>query len=164
MLKSDFAATDIQVQQQPDTKARTMFARPRSDGSPATGLYQSVQVDTGVASATPHQLVSMLFEGFIGACSQARGAIQAGNVGLKGRAIGRAVRIIEEGLRAGLNLREGGQLASDLNDLYAYIGLRLTHANLRNDEAAVAECQRLVQPLLDAWKAIAVQNDAAPAH
>lgn len=141
-----------------------MFARPRSDGSPATGLYQSVQVDTSVASATPHQLVTMLFEGFISACSQARGAMQAGNVALKGRAIGRAVRIIEEGLRAGLNLREGGQLAGDLNDLYGYISLRLTHANLHNDEAAVAECQRLVQPLLDAWKAISGQTEAAPAH
>lgn len=141
-----------------------MFARPRSDGSTATGLYQSVQVDTGVASATPHQLVAMLFEGFIGACSQARGAMQAGNVALKGRAISRAVRIIEEGLRAGLNLREGGQLAGDLNDLYGYISLRLTHANLHNDEVAVAECQRLVQPLLDAWKAIAGHTEAASPH
>lgn len=141
-----------------------MFARPRSDGSLATGLYQSVQVDTGVASATPHQLVTMLFEGFVGACSQARGAIQAGNVAAKGHAIGRAARIIEEGLRAGLNLREGGKLASDLNDLYGYVSLRLTHANLHNDEAAVAECQRLVQPLLDAWKAIAPPSNAAPAH
>lgn len=141
-----------------------MFARPRSDGSLATGLYHSVQVDTGVATATPHQLVTMLFEGFITACSQARGAIQAGNVAAKGRAIGRAARIVEEGLRSGLNLRDGGKLASDLNDLYGYVSLRLTHANLHNDEAAVAECQKLVQPLLDAWRAIAPPTQAAPAH
>ena len=103
-------------------------------------------------------------EGFIAACSQARGAILAGHVANKGRAIGRAARIVEEGLRAGLNLREGGKLANDLHELYGYICLRLTHANLHNDEAAVAECQRLVQPLLDAWKAIAPQNESTPAH
>lgn len=164
MLKSGLLAADIQVQPQPATKARPMFARPRSDASLGTGLYQSVQVDTGVASATPHQLVTMLFEGFIAACSQARGAILAGHVANKGRAIGRAARIVEEGLRAGLNLREGGKLANDLHELYGYICLRLTHANLHNDEAAVAECQRLVQPLLDAWKAIAPQNESTPAH
>jgi flagellar secretion chaperone FliS len=141
-----------------------MFARTRADGPMATGLYQSVQVDTGVASATPHQLVTMLFEGFISACAQARGAIQAGNVVAKGRAIGRAARIVEEGLRAGLNLREGGKLATDLNELYAYITLRLTHANLHNDETAVAECQRLVQPLLEAWKSITPLAVPAPAH
>lgn len=140
-----------------------MFARPRSDLSSAS-LYQTVQVDTGVAGATPHQLVAMLFDGFIAACSQARGAVQTGNVALKGRALGRAVRIVEEGLRAGLNMREGGNLARDLNELYGYITMRLTHANLHNDEAAIAECQGLVQPLLQAWTAIAPQAAAAPAH
>lgn len=141
-----------------------MFARPRTDGPMATVLYQSVQVDTGVAAATPHQLVKLLFEGFIGACSQARGAIRSGNVAAKGRAIGRAARIVEEGLRGGLNLKEGGKLAADLNDLYAYIGLRLTHANLHGDESAIAECQGLVQPLLDAWNAIAPPQEPAPSH
>jgi flagellar protein FliS len=52
----------------------------------------------------------------------------------KGRAIGRAVRIVDEGLRAGLNLEAGGRLASDLHELYGYLNLRLTQANLRNDE------------------------------
>lgn len=141
-----------------------MFARPRTDGPMSTGLYQSVQIDTGVASATPHQLVKMLFEGFLAACSQARGAIRGGNVAAKGRAIGRAARIVEEGLRSGLNLRQGGQLAVDLNDLYAYISMRLTQANLNSDEAAIAECQSLVQPLLEAWNAITPTVDVEPAH
>ncbi len=141
-----------------------MFARTRSDTPLATGLYQTVQVDTGVANASPHQLVALLFEGFIGACAQARGAMLAGNLAVKGRAIGRAVRIVEEGLRAGLNLHDGGALARDLHELYGYITLRLTHANLHNDEPAIAECQRLVQPLLEAWKSIGPQAESAPSH
>jgi flagellar secretion chaperone FliS len=141
-----------------------MFARPHPDNSSAAGLYQSVQVDTGVAGASPHRLVTLLFEGFLAACSQARGAMCAGNVALKGRAIGRAVRIVEEGLRAGLNLHDGGPLARDLNDLYGYITMRLTHANLHNDEPAIAECQSLVQPLMQAWQQIAPQAEGHGAH
>ena len=141
-----------------------MFARSHPDHSSAAGLYQSVHVDTGGAAASPHRLVTLLFEGFLAACSQARGAVLAGNVAVKGRAIGRAVRIVEEGLRAGLNLHDGGPLARDLNDLYGYITMRLTHANLHNDEPAIAECQSLVQPLLQAWQQIAPQADDQAAH
>jgi flagellar protein FliS len=74
------------------------------------------------------------------------------------------VRIIDEGLKAGLNLEAGGVLARDLNDLYAYITLRLTHANLHGDEPAIAECQRLIQPLQEAWDAIAEQVDPETPH
>lgn len=141
-----------------------MFARPRHDAPTGAGLYQTVQVDTGVAAASPHQLVAMLFEGFASACSQARGALRAGQVAAKGRAVGRAVRIVEEGLRAGLNLVDGGQLARDLNELYAYVTMRLTHANLHNDEAAIEECQALMRPIAQAWAAIAPTADADASH
>jgi flagellar protein FliS len=89
--------------------------------------------------------------------AQARGAIRAGDTGAKGVAIGRAVRIVEEGLRAGLDLKAGGSLARDLDDLYAYLAMRLTLANLHNDEAALDECRALVLPLQEAWTAIADQ-------
>lgn len=118
------------------------------------GLYQQVGVESQLAGATPHAMVAMLFEGFMEALAQARGAIRSRDAGAKGMAIGRAVRILEEGLRAGLDVRAGGSLARDLGDLYAYVSHRLTLANLRNDEDLVAECQRLMQPLRDAWMAI----------
>ena len=69
------------------------------------------------------------------------------------------VRIVDEGLKASLNLSAGGALAADLSDLYAYVTLRLTQANLKNDAAALDECCRLMQPLRDAWSSIAPQVD-----
>jgi len=134
-----------------------MFAQQRSDMRSIAGLYQVVKVDTGVNSASPHRLVEMLFEEFLASCASARGAIQSGNVQDKGRAIGRAARIVEEGLRAGLNLEAGGQLAHDLHELYRYVTLRLTQANLKSDDDAIAECIALIQPLHDAWRAIGPQ-------
>jgi flagellar secretion chaperone FliS len=126
------------------------------------GLYRQVGVESQLAMASPHRLVAMLFDGFMEAVAMARGAMREGRADTKGIAIGRAVRIVEEGLRGGLDLRAGGSLARDLNELYGYLTLRLTQANLRNDEAALDECQRLVLPLQEAWAAIAPRADLAP--
>lgn len=135
-----------------------MFASPYA-ASPARNtmlgnLYQQVHVESQLSGATPHRLVAMLFDGWMEAVAQGRGAMRSGNVLLKGQSLGRAVRIIEEGLRAGLDHDAGGQLARDLNDLYGYLTLRLTQANLRNDESALEECVRLMRPLQEAWAAI----------
>ena len=134
-----------------------MFATARIPHTHA-GAYQRVGVETGVTTATPHQLVAMLFEDFDDSVAQAIGAIQAAQVEAKCRAMARATRIVEEGLRAGLNLQDGGPLAADLRALYAYIGQRLLHAQLHNDTAALDECRRLMRPLREAWASI------APAH
>jgi flagellar protein FliS len=103
----------------------------------------------------------MLFDGFDDALARARGALAAGQIEAKGRAIGHAVRIVEEGLKASLNLDAGGALATDLNALYAYVTLRLTHANLHNDAAALDECARLFEPVRSAWAEIAPRVHAA---
>lgn len=123
--------------------------------------YRRVGIETGIEAASPHRLVAMLFDGLVEAIAQARGAMQAGQIEAKGRAIGRAVRIVDEGLRGGLNANGGGSLAADLGELYGYITQRLTHANLRNDVAALDECQRLVEPLREAWTSIAPQVEPA---
>jgi flagellar secretion chaperone FliS len=125
-------------------------------GAAAYGqMYRRMAVETEVVDATPHRLVSMLFDGLVEAIVSARSALAQRDHAAKGQAIGRAVRIVEEGLKAGLNLQAGGGLATDLQDLYSYLCLRLTQANLRNDDAALEECKRLVGTLRDAWQSIA---------
>jgi flagellar secretion chaperone FliS len=127
--------------------------------APHAQMYSRVGVETGVQAASPHKLVAMLFEGWFESIARAKAALAAGNTELKGREVGRAVRIVEEGLKASLDLGAGGALAADLADLYAYVNLRLTQANLRNDAAALDECARLMQPLRDAWSSIGPQAD-----
>ena len=111
------------------------FGRPQNFAS----AYARVGVETGVNAASAHKLIEMLFEGFVDAVTQARGAMRSGQVEPKGCALMRAARIIEEGLKAGLNMEEGGRLAEDLSMLYAYVAMRLTWANLKNDESALDE-------------------------
>jgi flagellar secretion chaperone FliS len=123
-------------------------------------LYSRVGVETSVVDASPHKLVALLFDGLFESIARAKAALSAGAVQVKGAEIGRAVRIVDEGLRASLDLRSGGTLASDLQALYDYVTVRLTQANLRNDAAALDECAALLQPLREAWTSIAPQVDA----
>ena len=132
----------------------------RKTAGPSSNAYRQIGVETAATTASPHQLVTMLFDGFRDAVAQARGAMAAGRIEDKGQAIGRALRIVDEGLRAGLNLEAGGRIAADLQALYTYIMLRLTHANIRNDDAALAECVSLLEPVRTAWVAIGRQAEA----
>ena len=100
-----------------------------------TGMYRRVAVETSVNTASPHQLIKLLLDGFFDAVASARGAIRAGDLELKAKAFHRAIGIVDEGLKASLDTRVGGELADNLSNLYAYISLRLAQANLRNDEA-----------------------------
>ena len=135
-----------------------------SSNSPAAfaGAYRQVGVETGVSGATPHHLVVMLFDGFSDAIIQAKAALSQGRIEAKCKEITRAVRIVDEGLKAPLDVEAGGELARNLSGLYAYVALRLTHANLHNDADALDECVRLLEPVRSAWLAIGPAAGAAP--
>ena len=124
-----------------------------SHGQRASNMYNRVGVETDVLMATPHRLVSLLLDGAFDSMTQAIGAMRTGNIEIKNRSLSRAVRILDEGLKAALDL-ESGNLALDLRDLYAYMCMRLTHANLHTDVAAVEECVRLLTPIREAWGSI----------
>lgn len=134
-------------------------ATPAANRAGATAYHQ-VGTDTALEGASAHKLVVMLFDGLADALNEARGAMQRGDIALKCTALSRAARIVDEGLKAGLNLQAGGEVAQNLHTLYDYMSMTITKANLRNDEALVQEVQRLMQPVQDAWTRIAEQGPA----
>ena len=125
-----------------------------SASSRAANAYKRVAVETSVQGANPHSLVELLFDALLQSLATAHGAIARGDVVAKGQAIGKAVRIIEEGLKAGLNVRDGGELAQNLQALYDYSIRRLTLANLRNDTRMIEEVSGLIEPVAGSWKLI----------
>lgn len=120
--------------------------------------YSKVGIGTSVASANPHQLIVLLFEGARQAVVVARASLESGDVAKKGSAITKAIDIILNGLRASLNLEEGGNLAQNLYALYDYMARRLLHANLHNDKAALNEVLDLLSEIHGAWVAIGNQS------
>jgi len=128
----------------------------------AASAYQRINVETSMHTMDQHQLVALLYQGALGAIASARGAMARGDVLGKCSAISKAIRIIEEGLNTGLNRVDGGELAQNLGALYDYCVLRLTLANVRNDDAIMQEVQRLIEPVAQAW--MDMKGAAAPAE
>lgn len=129
--------------------------------SRAASAYRQVGVQSGIDGASPHMLIKMLFDGLVQSLNAARGAMQRGEVEEKGRHLGKAVRILEEGLKGGLNPAQGGELVVNLRALYDYCIKRLTLANLRNDVSLVEEVVGLIAPVAQSWDQIGAGNNAA---
>jgi flagellar protein FliS len=127
----------------------------------SANTYKTVGLETSVSEASPHQLVSLLFDGVLQSLTAARGAMLNGDFAAKGRSIGRVVRILEEGLKASLDAERGGEVAATLLSLYDFCIFKITEANLRNDVAMVDEVISLIQPVADGWSQIRSQI-AAP--
>ena len=79
----------------------------------SANTYRTIGVETAITGASPHQLVGLLFDGLQQSLSAAKAAILSGDIPAKGRSISRAVRILEEGLKAALDAQKGGELAAN---------------------------------------------------
>ena len=116
--------------------------------------YATVGIETGVVAANPHELIVMLFDGAHAAVSAALQQMRDGNAEAKGRAISKAIMIIDSGLRASLDKGAEGSIAQSLDSLYEYMSNRLLVANLRNRPEMLEEVRRLLGELKDAWESI----------
>ncbi|MDO8696476.1 MAG: flagellar export chaperone FliS [Pseudomonas sp.] len=116
--------------------------------------YQSVNTQAQAIDATPHRLIQMLMEGGLSRVAQARGAMERGQVGMKGELISKAIGIVG-GLRESLDLDQGGEIAANLDRLYEYMIVRLLAANLHNDLAPLEEVAGLLRNVKAGWDAIA---------
>lgn len=133
-----------------------MFGTPKR----GVGAYATVGLETGVAAASPHKLVVMLYDGVIVALLSAINGIKASNVAAKGAALSKAITIIDNGLRASLDRQAGGEIAANLDALYDYMGRRLLEANIKSDAGIVEEIHGLMSDLREAWVQIGEQQEA----
>jgi flagellar secretion chaperone FliS len=127
----------------------------------AAQAYARIGLETGVAAASPQRLIVMLYDGALAALAEARAHIAAGRTAQKGRAIGKAISIVDEGLKAALDVQQGGDIARSLMQLYDYVSRRLLIANLRDDVALIDEANQLLTELRGAWATLAEREASA---
>jgi flagellar protein FliS len=125
--------------------------------------YQNVAVQTAVGSADPHRMTLLLYDGAIEAIRLAQAHMGTRRIAAKCEAIGKALRIVAEGLKPSVDRSAGGDLADRLIYLYDYITMRLLQANLRNDRKALEEAGKLLADLRSAWAQIGAANAQAKA-
>lgn len=121
--------------------------------------YAKVGVESGVMSANPHQLIVMLFDGALAAIRTARIHLQDGNSAEKGKAISKALDIVNNGLLAALDAERGGEIAERLASLYDYVTRLLLSANLHNDVESLDQAETLLHDIASAWREIGGQAE-----
>lgn len=117
-------------------------------------VYAKVGLETGVLTASPNKLIIMLYEGAICACRNAEGYMLSKDILNKGAMLSKAISIIESGLRLSLDKKAGGEIAENLDALYAYMSKRLMTANIHNRPELIKEVIKLLTDLKGAWEAI----------
>lgn len=117
-------------------------------------IYATLELETNVMNASPHQLIVLLFDGALSALKLATLYIEQGNIAAKGAAISKAISIISTGLNGSLDHSQGGELSEHLEALYDYMMRRLLLANLHNDVEIIKEVQCLLSDIAGAWREI----------
>ena len=120
----------------------------------ALNMYKNVGLESGVAAADPHKLILMLYQGALLAIASAKNQMLRKQTAAKGASISKAIKIIDEGLKACLDVKSGGEIGQNLYDLYDYMNQRLLIANLKNDTAILDEVGDLLGELKGAWESI----------
>jgi len=113
--------------------------------------YQS----TAISTASPGQLVVMMFDGLLKFVARARAGCalpesDPQRLKMVQEGIGRSLAIIDE-LRATLDKEKGGEYAANLDRLYDYYSRRLLKAQVTLDDAPLAEVEKLVGTLREGW-------------
>ena len=120
----------------------------------AVKAYSNIAIESKAHSSDPHKLILMLYQGALLSIASAKNQMMRKETSAKGQSISQAISIINDGLKASLDLKVGGELAVNLSDLYSYMIQRLLVANMKNDTVILDEVSSLLLELRGAWESI----------
>jgi flagellar secretion chaperone FliS len=119
--------------------------------------YKSVDLRVSIESATPHHLITMLFNGAQESLAKAAGAIERKDIGLRTLQLNKATDIVMN-LKGTLNHDAGGEVAANLDRLYDYMVRCLYEANRDNDAGKVREVRDLLSQVSQGWSQISASE------
>jgi flagellar protein FliS len=112
--------------------------------------YTNQYLANTVNSASPEQLMLMLYDGAIRFISLGIQAIENGLIDKRAYYINKTSAIVSE-FAATLDHNQDAKLAEDLDALYGYMLSRMLEANLKNDTAPLVEVKKLLSDLRATW-------------
>ena len=113
-------------------------------------MHSNDYLKNQIATASREQLLIMFYDGAIRFTSQARQAIGTGDIEGRNYGIQKASAIISE-LAATLDHKIGGQIAENLDALYAYMLNELNMANIKNDATRLERVEEMLADLRQTW-------------
>ena len=120
------------------------------DSAATASRYQELEV----LSASPQQLVVIVYDHLLACLKRARIAIAQEQPETRIAQLGRAKDAIAE-LLATLDHEKGGEIARSLSGLYAFFLSELGEIGMRPDAARLTRVIELVEELRDAWAQVA---------
>lgn len=116
--------------------------------------YQMNQVST----ASPEQILLMLYDGAIRFTRQAIEGIVENKLEMKRHGISKTIAIVTEFSNT-LDHKIGGKIADDLHELYDFMIRELIAANIGNDIGKLEAVEKLLVDLRQTWgEAVAINN------
>lgn len=130
--------------------------------SPQQAYLRSEQsfLEEKVESATPVQLVCMLYEGALQAIQDAQSFLTNGDILARGRAVSRAQAILVE-LNESLKEQYQPEVTSRLRVLYDYAIGKLQEGHAQQEVGPLKEAEAILRPLYEAWQMLALQDGGA---
>ena len=119
--------------------------------------YMNQYQNNQILSASPEQLLVMLYDGAIRFCRQAMQAMDSGDKRLQGEKISRTMAIVCE-FSNSLDHQIGGAIAEDLDALYCFMIRELTRAGREGDRKALETVDVLLSDLRETWGEAIVLN------
>lgn len=110
-----------------------------------------------VSSASPLQLVIMLYDGALRFLHQGKSAMERGDLYEQNRLIQKAQRIVME-LMSSLDMQKGGEVAKNLFALYSYCYNELIAGNVEDDPNKIDHAVRVLVELRESWIQLEVQT------
>ena len=119
--------------------------------SPQAGL-QSYHTND-ISTSSQGQLILMLYDGALQAVNQAIQCMDRKEITEQGRSILKAQDIINE-LSLALDMKQGGEVAKTLEQLYQFVLNQFIQANITSDKMYLESVIKVLSPLRDAWSRI----------
>lgn len=117
--------------------------------APALDTYRRQQVET----ASPMQLVRMLYDAMLQSVREARSALEARDYETSHHRLLHAQRIVEE-LEQAVDTDTGGEVALNLKRLYEFLGQRLTYINITKSIGALEDTEAVIEAMMEMWSAV----------
>ena len=112
--------------------------------------YKSVNIASNLATADPHQIISLMYNGLLESLAQAKGAIERKDLSSKSILLTKAVNILQA-LQNSLDNESQQEISKTFYTLYSYCISRINDVSLTLDVSGLDEVSSLLSPLRDAW-------------
>ena len=123
----------------------------------AAAAYRSIELESAVASANAHELISLLFKELNKSLLAAEYQFEQGNLQEMRNHVTKASRVLT-GLQGSLDFEKGGEIADNLASLYGFSIRQLFRSTASGEIDNVVSVKGLIAPIAEAWESISPNN------